>query len=169
MMNGNGMLEVGSGLMVLRNHAPVIVEQRNLAISHSNHRLNRYTQTVFQLLPRTTRAVIGNLWALVHFMANSMAYEFAHDPITLSLCVLLHRISYIPQPLANYCLLYTLIQGFFGRIQQLTYSRRHFTNSKCVARISTKAIEFYPAIDRDDVSLLQWGIIWYAMHYDLIN
>ena len=169
MMNGDGMLEVGSGLMVLRNHTPIIVEQCNLAISHCNHRLYRYAQTVLQLLPRTTRAVIGNLRVLVHFMANSVTYEFTHDPIALSFCVLLHRIAYISQALANYCLLYTLIQGFLGRIQQLAYSWRHFTNGKCVARISTKAIEFHPAIDRDDVSLLQWGIIWYAMHYDLIN
>lgn len=66
-------------------------------VAKSNHRLNRNNHATLKANASPTLSVIGNVWFLVHVMANTVASVVAHDAEAVLLGKTLNGITDIAQ------------------------------------------------------------------------
>ena len=99
---------------------------------------------------------------------DSMAYVFLDNPEAVRLHKGLDGMSDVADPVAWHSRGDALIHAFLGYVKELGDLRAgisHYHRERAIRVIATVD---QPNIDTDDVSGLQWDIIWYAMNDRII-
>ena len=164
------MLKMSCRLTISSTDRPTILIQPDSAIPHRDHRFYRYTHTSLQHNTITPPAIIGHLWIFMHIPANTMTCQLTHDTISLSLTMILHCTTDITQMMTGNSLLYTKIKRLFCRFQQLLDFFRNLTYTERIRRVSIKAIEECPTVNRDNISFFQNSLrIRHAMNNNIVD
>lgn len=95
--NSNGILIVGRKRTIKGRNGPTIASDIIGLVAKSNHRLNRNNHATLKANASPALSVIGNVWFLVHVMANTVASVVAHDAEAVLLGKTLNGITDIAQ------------------------------------------------------------------------
>ena len=169
MMNGNGVLKVSGRLAVTGYHTPAVLKHGQLMAAHRYHRLNGYAQTVFQLLARALIAIVRHLRVLVHLMSDAVTYKLAHNTISVTLAVLLHCMANVPETVSHNSLLNALVKRLLCYTQELLDLGLDLAHTKCVTRVTAKAVNKCATIHRHDVAIAQRLVIRNAVHHHIVD
>ena len=169
MVNGYGVLEVSGRLAVAGYYAPAVVKHGQFMTAHRYHWLNGYAQTVFQLLARALIAIVRHLRVLVHLMSDAVTYKLAHYTISVTLAMLLHCMANVAEAVSHNSLLNALVKRLLCYTQELLDLGLDLTHTKSVARVTAKAVNKCAAIHRHNVAIMQWLVIWNAVHHHIVD
>ena len=164
------MLKMGCRFAVTGANGPTVLVKPDITLSHRYHGFYGQAHTCLQHHTITASPIIGHLRILVHLTTNAVSCEFTYKAIALSLTMRLHRITDVAQMMASHSILYTQIEGLFGRLQQLTDFSRNLPHAKSVAGVTIEPVQQRTTVDRNDVTLFQdCFLVGDTMHDNVVD
>ena len=127
------MLEMGCRFTVLGADGPTVLVKPDVTLTHRYHRFDGYTHRCFQHDPVATSTIVRHLRIFMHFTAYSVAGQFAHNPISMSLAVILHRTADISEVSSCLCRLDAEVECFLCCLEQLSDFFGHLAHTERVA------------------------------------
>ena len=106
----------------------------------------------------------------MHLVADAVAGEFTHHSVAVLLAIVLHGRADVAKPVSGHSLRNAAVERLARHIEQRFHLRSDLTHTESVARITTEAVEQRATIDRDDVTVLEHGlVVGYAMHHNIVD
>ena len=169
--DSNGMLEMSGWLSVSCTDGPTILcVHVDSPVAHGNHRLYGYAHPGFQHHAVSTSSVVGHLRILMHLATDAVSCQFTDDSVALCFAVILYGTSYISNVLAGHSILNSDVKTFLCRLEQLFYLIANGSYTERVGRVSVETVEQRSAVDSDDITLFQNGLlVGYAMHHHIVH
>ena len=110
MMDGDGVLKVGTRLAVSGAGGPSVALGNDVLAAHIDHGLDGNRHSVAQQRSCSTSSEVGNLGILVQLAPYPMSAHLAHDTVVVTLAILLDGMGDVTDAVAGHGVLDTDIE-----------------------------------------------------------
>ena len=168
--DGDGVLVVRGGQVVVGRDDPTIGARAHMIGSHRDHRLDGDDHTGLETNAPPLLSVIRNVGILVHHMTNTVPHIIAKHAIAVRLGEGLDGITNVPNMVTGNSLLDCSLKAIARDLAQGLGLGRRGTDEKRPSVIADPTVDNGTRIDGDDIAITQDHVgIGNTMHHGVVN